>query len=137
MNVYNGNVMLDEGGEAEVELPEWFQALNKDFRYQLTCIGGFSPVYIAEEVTDNRFKIAGGNPRMKVSWQVTGVRNDPFAIVNPIIVEEEKSSEDRGNYLHPEAYGQPKEKGIGWNRNPEIMERMQGENNGSLETDTE
>ncbi|MEJ5345960.1 MAG: hypothetical protein WHS83_13705, partial [Chloroflexus sp.] len=25
-------------GEAWVELPAWFEALNRDFRYQLTCI---------------------------------------------------------------------------------------------------
>src|SRR5215213_7408449 len=38
-NVYDGVVMLDGNGEAEIELPDWFGALNKDFRYQLTAIG--------------------------------------------------------------------------------------------------
>lgn len=33
---------------------------------------------------------------MKVSWQVTGIRKDPWAISNPIKVEEEKSSNERG-----------------------------------------
>ena len=28
----NGNVVLDAAGEAWVELPEWFEALNRDFR---------------------------------------------------------------------------------------------------------
>jgi hypothetical protein len=60
MNVYNGNVVLDANGEAVVVLPDWFEALNRDFRYQLTCIGGFAPVYIAEEIANNQFKIAGG-----------------------------------------------------------------------------
>ena len=60
MNIYNGNVVLDDEGAAWVELPEWFEALNKEFRYQLTCIGGFAQVYIAEEIVDGRFKIAGG-----------------------------------------------------------------------------
>ena len=77
MNIYNGNVMLDENGEAVVELPEWFEALNRDFRYQLTCIGGFSPVYVASEIADNRFKIAGGKQGLKVSWQVTGHQARP------------------------------------------------------------
>ena len=76
MNVYNGNVILNPDGEAIVELPEWFEALNKDFRYQLTCIGGFAPVFFAEEISNNRFKIAGGKSGMKVSWQVTGIRKD-------------------------------------------------------------
>lgn len=58
-NVYSGTATLDENGEATVELPEWMDALNEDFRYQLTCLGQFAPVYIAEEVSDNRFKIAG------------------------------------------------------------------------------
>lgn len=106
MNIYNGNVVLDEAGSAWVELPDWFEALNKEFRYQLTCIGGFAQVYIAEEIVDGRFKIAGGSEGLKVSWQVTGVRNDPFAETNRIQVEEEKPMDQRGTYLHPNAYGQ-------------------------------
>jgi hypothetical protein len=68
-NVYDGVVELDANGEAWVELPAWFEALNKDFRYQLTPIGAPGPnLYIAQEVQDNRFQIAGGTPGMKVSW---------------------------------------------------------------------
>jgi hypothetical protein len=118
MNVYNGNITLDENGEAVVQLPEYFEALNYGFRYQLTCIGGFAQVYIAEEISNNRFKIAGGNSGMKVSWQVTGVRQDPYAVANRIQVEEDKPAEERGYYLHPKAYGLPQEKGIEAVRNP-------------------
>jgi len=50
-NVYDGVVVLDANGQAVVELPYYFGAVNKDFRYQLTCIGGFAPVYIAEEMS--------------------------------------------------------------------------------------
>jgi hypothetical protein len=78
-NVYDGKVVLDRNGEADVSLPEWFQALNIDYRYQLTCIGGYAPVYIKEEIHNNRFKIAGGQKGLKVCWLVTGVRNDKFA----------------------------------------------------------
>ena len=106
MNVYNGNVVLDENGEAWVELPEWFDVLNVDFRYQLTCIGGYAPVYIAEKIQDNKFKIAGGVKDLEVSWLVTGIRNDPYAQVNRIQVEEDKNERERGTYLHPEAYRQ-------------------------------
>lgn len=123
MNVYNGNVTLDEQGEAWVELPEWFEALNREFRYQLTCIGGFAPVYVAEKIVDNRFKIAGGAPDMEVSWQVTGVRRDPYAKAHPIKVEEAKPPEEQGYYLHPDVYGQPDEKSIEWVRNPEMMQK--------------
>jgi hypothetical protein len=112
MNMYNGNVILDNEGEALVELPEWFDALNRDFRYQLTCIGGYAQVYIAEEISNNRFKIAGGKEGLKVSWQVTGIRKDPFANANRIPVEELKSDETSGRYLHPEAYGRPQSQGV-------------------------
>ena len=113
-NIYDGLAMLDDKGEAWVMLPEWFEALNKDFRYQLTCIGGYAPVYVAEKVSNNRFKIGGGKSGMEVSWQVTGIRKDPFANAHRIPVEEQKMMSDRGYYLHPEAYSQPKEKSIEW-----------------------
>jgi hypothetical protein len=78
-----------------------------DFRYQLTCIGGFAPVYIAQEIQNNHFKIAGGRPSMKVSWQVTGIRQDPYMKMHPLQVEEEKAENEKGFYLTPEAYGKP------------------------------
>jgi len=113
MNIYNGNAILNKKGEAVIELPKWFQALNKDFRYQLTCIGGFSPVYIAKEINNNRFKIAGGKPGAKVSWQVTGIRQDVYANAHRIPVEEDKAEAERGHYSYPELYGEPPEKAIG------------------------
>jgi hypothetical protein len=112
MNIYNGNVVLDGRGEAVVQLPEWFGALNRDFRYQLTCIGDVTPVYVKEEVQNNRFTIAGLKPGVKVSWQITGIRKDPFANAHRIPVEEEKAEAEKGRYLHPREYGQPEEKGI-------------------------
>jgi hypothetical protein len=114
MNIYNGNVVLDSYGEAVVEMAEWFEALNKDFRYQLTCIGGFAEVYVAEEISGNRFKIAGGKAGMKVSWQVTGVRNDAYAQANRIEVEELKTGGDIGKYLNPLEHGAPESMGIGY-----------------------
>ena len=112
MNVYNGNVTLDVSGESWIELPEWFESLNKDFRYQLTCIGGFSPVFVASEINGNRFKIAGGKPGIKVSWQVTGIRKDAYANAYRIPVEEKKPIEERGKYLNPEAFGQHESMGV-------------------------
>jgi hypothetical protein len=121
-NVYDGVVVLDNKGKAEIELPDWFGILNKDFRYQLTAIGAPGPnLYIAEEISDtttsnknnnSRFKVAGGASGMKVSWQVTGIRKDPWANANRIEVEEEKPDKERGYYLHLDLYGQPEEGGI-------------------------
>src|SRR5262249_35570101 len=124
MNIYNGNVKVDANGEAVVELPDWFSALNRDFRYLLTAIGAPSPaLYIAEEIADNRFKIAGGAPGMKVSWQVTGIRQDAWANKNRIKVEVEKDDRERGFYLHPEVFNQPEERGIQWVQHPEMMQQ--------------
>jgi hypothetical protein len=122
MNIYNGAISLDEDGQATVKLPEWFEALNRDFRYQLTCIGGFAPVYIAEKISKNRFKIAGGKAGMEVSWQVTGIRRDPYANKNRVVVEENKSLQEMGYYLHPEAYGLSKEKSIETVRKPRLSQ---------------
>jgi hypothetical protein len=105
MNIYNGNVMLDANGAALVTLPDWFEALNKDFRYQLTCVGGFAPVYIAQKISGNQFRIAGGTPGLEVSWLVTGIRKDAYAEKNRLPVEVLKPAEERGFYLHPEAFG--------------------------------
>jgi len=105
MNVYNGNIDLDENGEAKVILPDYFEALNRDFRYQLTCVGEYAPVFIAETINNNKFKIAGGKPGLTVSWQVTGVRIDAFAEANRIKVEVDKPDEEKGKWLHPDIFG--------------------------------
>jgi hypothetical protein len=112
-NLYDGVVVLDEHGEATIELPAWFEALNGDFRYQLTCIGGHAPVYVAREIEDGAFALAGGSPGLKVSWQVTGIRIDPAAHAADFQVIKPKAEEDRGTYLCPEGYGQPASKRSG------------------------
>ena len=124
MNIYNGVATLDGAGEATITLPEWFEALNRDFRYQLTSVGRFAPVYVAEEVSKNRFKISGGDPGGKVSWQITGVRHDAYADANPLLVEEAKSDAEKGFYLHPALFGAPEEKGLEWAHHPDVMRQM-------------
>jgi hypothetical protein len=104
IDIYSGNIVTDAQGEAVVQLPDWFQALNTDFRYQLTVIGDFAQAVIASEVHDNRFGIRTDKPGVKVSWQVTGVRQDPYAKANPLVVEQDKPEGERGHYLHPELY---------------------------------
>ncbi len=107
-NIYDGIATLDQNGEATVTLPEYFEVLNKNYRYLATAIGVPSPhMYIKEGVEDNTFTIAGGEPNTRVSWQVTGIRQDPFILANPIEVEVEKGPDalvDKGEYLFPEFY---------------------------------
>jgi hypothetical protein len=105
MNIYNGIVRLDAHGEAWVVLPDYFESLNRDFRYQLTSVGTPQPrLYIAREVSGERFKIAGGKPNAKVSWQVTGIRHDAWANAHRIPTEEDKPPQQRGTYLYPELF---------------------------------
>jgi hypothetical protein len=112
LNQYTGNVTLNEDGTAWVTLPAWFEAINRDYRYQLTCIGDFAPVYTAQEIQDNRFQIAGGEPGLKVSWEVTALRSDPYLEYYDPPVEMDKPAEARGTYLHPEFFGQPPALGL-------------------------
>lgn len=113
MNVYNGNVTLNANGEATITLPDWFEALNKDFRYQLTAIGKPSPnIYIAQEIAGNKFRIAGGAPGGKISWLVTGVRHDAYANAHRIPVEEPKPVNEKGTYLNPQVQGKSSKQGV-------------------------
>jgi len=113
-NIYNGTVLLDARGEAWVELPDYFAAINRDPRYQLTCIGGFAGVFIADKIdfaaATSRFRIAGGRPGLEVSWMVMTVRDDPYVHRYGAPVEVLKDAALRGTYLHPELYGQPRER---------------------------
>jgi hypothetical protein len=61
---------------------------------------------------------------LKVSWQVTGVRQDAWANAHRIPVEELKADAERGFYLHPEVFGKPEEKGVEWATRPEAMRQM-------------
>lgn len=113
MNVYNGNITTGADGLALVTLPKYFNALNKDFRYQLTAIGQPAQVYIIEEInTENTFIIKSDKPNVKISWQVTGIRKDAWANAHRIIPEVQKEQKDKGKFLSPELFGQPKENGI-------------------------
>ena len=125
-NIYDGVVTLDDCGEALVQLPEWFETLNCDFCYQLTSIGDSNPnLYIAREISDNCFKIAGGKSRTKVSWQLTGIRQDSWAQAHPLIVEEEKSEDTRGYYLHPELYDRSPENSTFFKGNSELISTLE------------
>jgi hypothetical protein len=98
-SVYDGTVVLDDDGEATVTLPAYVSKLNADFRYQLTCIGGHAPVFVAREIHEGRFRIAGGTAGLKVSWQVTGVRRDDYSRAHPLEVETAKTGDERGTRM--------------------------------------
>jgi hypothetical protein len=105
MNVYNGNVVTGEDGYATVTLPDYFEALNRDFRYQLTVIDPDAPdvhfVRVSRQVEGNTFVIKSTPGNLAVSWQVTGVRQDPWAEQNRIRPVVEKAEADRGKLLQP------------------------------------
>lgn len=105
MNIYNGNIVTDDKGFARVQMPDWFAALNQDFRYQLTVVRSFARAAIWEEMDGNEFVIRTDEPKVKVSWMVTGIRHDRWAEANRIPVETRKTSDEQGKYLSPELWG--------------------------------
>ena len=80
----------------------------------MTVIGTFAQAIIFKKINNNQFSIKTDKPQVEVSWQVTGVRNDPYAQQNRIKVEVEKESENKGKYLRPVEYGKPLSKSIGY-----------------------
>ncbi len=113
LDIYRGHVTLDAAGTAWVQMPDYFQAVNMDFDYQLTAVGTAQPnLYVSQEIKDNKFQIGGGVAGAKVSWQVTGVRHDPYAQANRTPVEQVKPPAEKGLYLDPGLYNQPSSKAI-------------------------
>jgi len=111
-NIYDGVAVLDANGEAVIELPAYFEALNISYRYQLTAIGKYLQAFVKEEIKNNCFVVASANGAKdagaKISWQVTGIRNDPNMKTNPPVIEEEKgvgtaAMFKKGEYINPVA----------------------------------
>ena len=123
-NIYDGNITTNAAGEAVVELPDYFEALNRDFRYQLTVIGQFAQAIVANKIANNRFIVHTDKPNVEVSWQVTGIRKDAWANAHRVNVEPAKPALYQGHYIHPELYGAPEEASIEWARHPQIMKRQ-------------
>jgi hypothetical protein len=118
-NVYRGMVALDARGEAWVELPNYFEAINANPSYQLTPVGAAMPsLHVAVKITRNRFKVAGGVAGREVSWQVMGARNDPGFALRGYQTIKPKTGAQSGKYWFPEAYGWTPEQGIGYQSVP-------------------
>jgi hypothetical protein len=114
MNIYNGNITTDASGTAVVTLPSYFEALNQDFRYQLTVMGTtFAQAIVSKKVNGNKFEIKTNAPNVEVSWQVTGVRHDAWANANRVVPEVEKESFNKGKYISAKELGKPAELQIG------------------------
>src|SRR5207253_1304121 len=94
-------------------LPAWFETLNRDFRYQLTVIGQFAQAIVASEIANHIFVIKTDKPNVKVSCQVTGIRQDAWANAHRMQVEVDKETKARGHYIHPELFGHTGEPSIG------------------------
>jgi trimeric autotransporter adhesin len=73
-------------------------------------MGQFAQAIVAEKVRGNRFVIQTSKPGVEVSWQVTGIRHDAWANAHRIQVEEVKSPDEQGHYLHPQLFGTGEEK---------------------------
>lgn len=125
LNMYRGNVTFDANGEATVEMPDYYDLINKNPSYQLTPIGGFAQLYIKEELTDGRFVIAGGQAGMKASWTVYAERNDPYLQQYPEkrAVEVEKREGQKGKYFMPQLYNQSMDKKMFFNNGKDRLEQ--------------
>ncbi len=109
-NLYRGTVTLDESGSSWVILPDYFEAINIDFSYQLTAIGAPMPnLHVAAPISDGKFQVTGGAPGKQVSWEVTARRNDPWVRDKGYQAERAKPEHERGTYIYPQGYGQPEE----------------------------
>lgn len=131
-NVYRGTVALDASGSAWVRLPDYAEAINKDWTYQVTPLGAPAPMlHVAERVSNGRFRIAGGNPDMEVCWTVTGTRNDPWVREHAPMAEVHKPLETKGKYVHPASYARPASDGVFF-RTPRTLTPAHAPNAASL-----
>jgi hypothetical protein len=125
MNAYSGNVTTDAEGNAWVELPNYFEEVNTNFRYQLTCIGTFASAIVGAEIQENRFQIRTDKPKVKVSWRVEADRNDRWVQEHPVSAEVQKPEFQRGTYMRPELFGQPRERKTTYDAQAEAVRKFQ------------
>ncbi|MGC8785440.1 MAG: hypothetical protein ACP5RN_13770 [Armatimonadota bacterium] len=121
-NLYRGNVVTDAQGYATVQLPDYFESINRDPTYHLTVIDSSNDFVLAKvvrEIQNNQFVIRTSKPFVKVSWRVEAIRNDRWVQEYGYQTTQEKEDAIKGKYLNPELYGQPKELGIHYHPEPE------------------
>ena len=111
-NTYQGTVVTDGNSWAVVELPGYFESINKDAKVQLTVDDATADFVLAKVVggvNGARFRIRTSKPRVKVYWMVSADRNDRWVQKYGTPVEIDKDVSARGTYQHPELYGKGKE----------------------------
>jgi hypothetical protein len=121
LNMYRGTIELDANGQATIDLPNYFDAVNINPSYQLTAIGTATQPYVATEIANNQFTVSGA-PNTKVSWTVIAERNDPTIqyFSQKYNLKENvraKRPHEVGRYITPEAYGQDETKAFWYNAN--------------------
>ncbi|RCL64618.1 MAG: hypothetical protein DBW80_01290 [Bacteroidetes bacterium] len=108
LNVYRGNIQLDATGKGVVQLKSYAQAINTNFSYQLTAIGGAMPsLHVSQGVNNQgQFIIQGGLPNHEVSWTIYAERNDVYMQNRPELRNPEvaKKPFNIGKYFHPQDY---------------------------------
>lgn len=124
LTLYNGNATTDAKGEAVVKMPNYVEAIAKDFRYQLTPIGQFAQAIVAKELSGGEFVIRTDKPFVKVSWQLSGVRSDPSALASRYKAVEDKTGDAKGTYMNPQAFGQSKSLGVDAKRMAELDAKL-------------
>ncbi|MES2775005.1 MAG: hypothetical protein V4722_12515 [Bacteroidota bacterium] len=113
LNSYSGTTTTGTNGKVIVNLPDYFEAINKDFRYQLTVIGSFAQAIISKKISSNQFEIATSLPGIEVSWEVKAVRNDAYMQKEfAVKTEEMKPPKLKGKYFSHVAYNQPAANGM-------------------------
>jgi len=124
LNMYRGTVILNDQGEAIVELPAYFSTININFSYQLTPVGASMPnLYVKSEIgANNTFVLSGGAANAKVSWTVYTERNDKVMQNNPDMKNSEplKTGKYKGKYCNPEFFGKPKSAGFLYRPTPSL-----------------
>ncbi len=118
-NFYVGNVVTDAQGYAWVELPDYFEEINKNFKYQLTVLDdadstGFVQVKVSKKIRGRHFQIRTSAPRTEVSWRVDADRNDLFNRRYPPQDVLDKPAREKGTYQHPELYDLGPERGMSY-----------------------
>ena len=107
INMYTGRIITNEKGYATVELPNYFEFINTDYNYHLTVIGKFAQAIIAEEIYNNQFIIQTSEPNVKVSWQITGQRDDAYHQEHLFQTVSPKTGWDKGKLLYEPQRQQP------------------------------
>jgi len=72
--IQDGNAFTEDNGKATISLPMPFVKKCSEFRYVLTPIGRYAPLFVSSEVDKQTgtFQVSAGQI-VKFSWQVVGI----------------------------------------------------------------